>query len=107
MLYDELDNYEKCKDLPKQRPNSMNDYGVVLNYIGLEPFITDLCDNFLNIIAEWMFPFKDTNFTYFGTLDHHHTFTVEYELNGDIFLDMHVDDSEITFNINLFDQFYG
>ena len=96
----------------------MNNYGVILNYIGLEPFITDLFDTYLTKIAEWVYPSdepkndtemkdEDLDFTFHGTLDHHHTFMVQYKMDADLFLDMHIDDSEVTFNINLLDKFEG
>ena len=117
-LVEELDNYEKTDYLPKERPNSMNNYGVILNYIGLEPFVTNLFDKYLKVIAQWIYPSnieknddelddEDLDFTFHGTLDHHHTFMVQYKMDADLFLDMHIDDSEVTFNINLLDKFNG
>jgi len=117
-LVAELRNYEQTDGLPKDRPNSMNNYGVILNYIGLEPFVTDLFETYLTKIAQWLYPSnidkhdeelpdEDLDFTHHGTLDHHHTFMVQYKMDADLFLDMHIDDSEVTFNVNLLDEFTG
>eukprot|EP01084_Bolivina_argentea_P313739 543356_1 len=117
-LVKELRNFENTPYLSKDRPNSMNNYGVILNNIGLEPFVTDLFDKYLTTIANWIFPSnvkkndieltdEDLDFTYNGSLDHHHTFMVQYKTDADLFLDMHIDDSEVTFNINIFDEFTG
>lgn len=100
ILMEEIQNFEKS-DFPKQRPNSMNNYGVILNNIGLE----HLFDFFLDLVRPLtgiLFPKKGGN-----SIDHHHSFVVEYKIGNDLNLDMHIDDSEITFNVNLFDQFTG
>jgi hypothetical protein len=40
-------------------------------------------------------------------LDAHHGFVVEYDMKGDRKLDLHVDDSEVTLNLSLGEQFEG
>ncbi|MDP2438570.1 MAG: hypothetical protein Q8P67_22740 [archaeon] len=87
--------------LPAAKPNSMNNYGVVLDDIGLEEFFVRLIDTHLRPIACELYP--DIG----ASLDSHHGFVVEYSPEGDKDLDMHIDDSEVTFNINLDDQFSG
>ena len=100
-LVEELRRYENT-NLPKFRPNSMNNYGVILNEIGLHPFITALCRLAFFEIGQLLLPMFAEN-----SLDHHHTFVVEYGEGRDVFLDMHVDDSEVTFNVNICDTFEG
>uniref|UniRef100_A0A6B2L3U1 Fe2OG dioxygenase domain-containing protein n=1 Tax=Arcella intermedia TaxID=1963864 RepID=A0A6B2L3U1_9EUKA len=100
-LMEEIRNFENS-DLPKQRPNSMNNYGLILNNIGLEPMF----DIFIEV---YMKPIATLLFSEFGgrSLDHHHTFVVEYKVGKDLSLDMHTDDSEVTLNVNLYDSFEG
>ena len=118
LLSEELGHYENTENVPKDRPNSMNNYGVILNRMGLEPLITDLFDRYLTVIAQWIYPSnldkgdaeledEDLDFTFHGTLDHHHSFMVQYKMGADLLLDMHIDDSEVTFNVNLMDTFKG
>eukprot|EP00965_Chrysotila_dentata_P105795 3495046-Pleurochrysis_carterae.AAC.3 len=41
LLLDELDNYERS-GLPVTRPNSMNNYGLILNQIGMKPMLDEM-----------------------------------------------------------------
>ena len=75
------------------RPNSMNNYGVVLAEIGLEPSMDQLLDTWLAPLTDQYFPDHAG-----GQLDHQHTFVVDYAETGDTSLDFHVDDSEVTLN---------
>jgi hypothetical protein len=133
ILAAEVKQYEATPGLPKFRPNSMNRYGLILNEIGLKPFVDELCRVFIFPIASCLFPEQllgvDTlasssspsaagchgdNEADGGAprysrcfLDHHHTFVVEYRTGGDVALDMHSDDSEVTLNVNLSSNFEG
>ena len=40
-------------------------------------------------------------------IDSHHTSVVKYEMENELSFDMHIVDSEITFNVNLLDQLNG
>jgi hypothetical protein len=166
ILAGEVKNFE-ASTLPRFRPNSMNRYGLILNEIGLKPFLDELCQCVMFPIGEMLFPEQlsvassraappphetpaTTLLTAAGDvngegaanpvrddhlqsssrrgegegsrqrrnspqrhhrrtccLDAHHTFVVEYRHGGDTALDMHSDDSEITFNVNLVDSFEG
>ena len=85
-----------------QRPNSMNRYGVILNYVGMEGLMTAIQrlvkqtniaeDKFGAVGADW---------------DGHHSFIVQYAPTKDKGLDMHTDDSDVTFNICLGIDFVG
>jgi len=79
----------------------MNNYGVILNNIGMEPVF----DKLLEIIK----PLAGTLYPQYGgkSVDHHHTFIVQYKMGKDISLDMHTDDSEVTLNVNISDDFEG
>lgn len=103
LLISELENFEKSQ-LPKRRPNSMNNYGLILSDIGLSPLIDRIMSQYLTPIAERLFPSEPVSLG----LDHHHSFIVEYrDKGGDQGLDMHHDASEITVNICLGKSFQG
>lgn len=101
LIIDELRSYESS-GLPKPRPNSMNNYGLVLNEIGMERMFDDLVLRCVRPIASLLFDDCGGQ-----TLDRHHSFLVEYREGQDLSLDMHVDDSDVTLNINLLDGFEG
>jgi hypothetical protein len=103
LLVAEIRNYESCDKMPRFRPNSMNRYGVVVNEIGLQPFLNMLCHRVIFPIAHLLLP----TFTHNNSLDQHHSFVVEYRKGQDTFLDMHSDDSEVTLNVNILDTFQG
>eukprot|EP00911_Craspedida_sp_UC1_P000947 UC1_evm10s708 len=98
----ELNAFE-ASTLPKTRPNSMNAYGLVLNDVGFERFCDHLLAKVVQPLARLILPDASAG----HALDHHHTFVVSYERGKDKALDMHVDDSEVTLNVNLHDAFKG
>ena len=84
------------------RPNSMNNYGIIVNQIGLQPAITTLHTHALHPLASLLFPVQaGAKFT------GHHSFMVKYTAGEDLGLDMHTDDSDVTFNICLGRNFTG
>eukprot|EP01062_Namystynia_karyoxenos_P011196 TRINITY_DN13991_c0_g1_i2.p1 TRINITY_DN13991_c0_g1~~TRINITY_DN13991_c0_g1_i2.p1 ORF type:complete len:488 (+),score=150.41 TRINITY_DN13991_c0_g1_i2:80-1465(+) len=99
-LLAELDSFEGS-GLPARRPNSMNRYGVIVNDIGLEGMMTRLQREYLAPLAAALFPGPGTQ------LDRHHAFAVRYKVGEDLGLDMHTDDSEVTFNVCLGRVFAG
>mmetsp|Transcript_21650 Transcript_21650/g.51719 ORF Transcript_21650/g.51719 Transcript_21650/m.51719 type:complete len:351 (+) Transcript_21650:65-1117(+) len=100
MLMEEMENY--CDSgLPIRRPNSMNNYGLVLNEIGMRDMITQLQQQYLLPIAKTLFPVEGSQF------DFHHSFIVKYKQGEDLGLDMHTDDSDVTFNVCLGREFTG
>ena len=52
---EELDKFHGT-GLPARRPNSMNNYGIVVNEIGMEPALDQLCHNLLQPLAQYLFP---------------------------------------------------
>ena len=102
MFVRDLHLYE-TSSLPKYRPNSMNNYGVVVNDIGMEGMISALVRQYMQPIARLFF----AQTTAGQPLDAHHSFVVEYRTGHDTNLDMHSDDSDVTVNINLCDEFVG
>ena len=100
LILQELDCYN-ASGLPSPRPNSMNKYGLILNSIGLEDSFARLQQDVLNQISRLLFPEIGLQ------LDAHHTFLVQYTPGEDLGLDMHTDDSDVTFNICLGREFTG
>lgn len=99
-LIAEMAHYE-ASGLPVRRPNSMNEYGLILNMIGLEPMLDRLQTEVWQPIAQELFPAIGAEF------DRHHSFIVHYQMGKDLGLDMHTDDSEVTFNVCLGKEFKG
>jgi len=97
---EEVDSYG-ASGLPVRRPNSMNNYGLIVNEIGLRPALTALQQEILQPIANVLFP--DVGYEFRD----HHSFVVQYKPNEDKGLDMHTDDSDVTFNVCLGDTFEG
>ncbi|EFC48978.1 hypothetical protein NAEGRDRAFT_35199 [Naegleria gruberi] len=92
-MIEEKNNYEKNHHV-KLRPNSMNNYGIVIDEIGLGKFFDVFIVEYLCPLAKIMNP---AGFD----LDDHHTFFVEYFIGGDKDLNVHVDDAELTLNVCL------
>jgi len=101
MFLDELDGY-RASGLPISRPNSMNNYGIIVNHIGLRPAITRFQKDVLQPLSELLFPVQVQ-----GGFDSHHSFMVQYKADEDLGLDMHTDDSDVTFNMCLGRSFTG
>lgn len=112
MLVNEASHYRSL-GMPQQAPNSMNNYGLVLNEVGLRPTFDKVLQGFLLGIGARLFGGDANRATELhgqplctdmwggGTLDYHHTFIVRYRPDEDRHLDMHVDDCDVTFNFGL------
>ncbi|KAL6884520.1 hypothetical protein ACP4OV_010456 [Aristida adscensionis] len=104
-LLDEVENFEKWVHLMNfkiMRPNTMNNYGAVLDDFGLEAMLNQFMEQFISPISKVFYPEVGG-----GTLDSHHAFVVEYGKDRDTELGFHVDDSEVTLNVCLGKQFSG
>ncbi|CAN8192634.1 unnamed protein product [Coccothraustes coccothraustes] len=98
-LLEELENFEQS-DMPKGRPNTMNNYGVLLNELGMdEPFLTPLRERLLPITA-LLYPELGG-----ACLDSHKAFVVKYSLHEDLDLSSHYDNAEVTLNVSLGKEF--
>ena len=71
----------------------MNNYGVIVNDIGMMSIISSLQQQYIWPIARVLFPIEGSRF------NDHHSFIVRYQANEDLGLDMHTDDSDVTFNV--------
>lgn len=104
MFNEEVGNFyavSEERDIPVRRPNSMNNYGVILNEIGMRPMISAFQREYLWPVARHLFPIEASQF------DGHHSFMVRYRAGEDLGLDMHTDDSDVTFNVCLGEVFTG
>ncbi|CAH2295790.1 2-oxoglutarate and iron-dependent oxygenase domain-containing 2 isoform X1 [Pelobates cultripes] len=99
-LVEELENFERS-DLPKGRPNTMNNHGVLLNELGFDDtFINPLRDKYLQPLASLLYP------DWGGyCLDSHKAFIVKYAVHEDVDLSCHYDNAEVTLNICLGKEF--
>ena len=101
-LLEEIHHFESwCEQNGKEvhRPNSMNNYGAILDDFGFEACLEQMISQFVNVLSYVLFPYIG------ATLDHHHAFMVEYEMGKDQALSMHVDDSDVTLNVCLGNTF--
>jgi hypothetical protein len=104
-LLEELDHFEAWmaqQDLPVIRPNTMNNYGAVLDTFGFEPMLDDLMRVCVSPFASIFYPEVGGD-----SLDGHHGFVVEYALGKDVDLGFHVDVSDVTLNVCLGERFRG
>ncbi|XP_021896169.1 uncharacterized PKHD-type hydroxylase At1g22950-like [Carica papaya] len=105
LLLSEVENFERwvhAVNCGIMRPNTMNEYGVVLDDFGFETMLGQLMDVYIKPISKVFFPEVGGS-----TLDYHHGFIVEYGIDRDVELGFHVDDSEVTLNVCLGRQFSG
>ena len=96
----EIDNYF-ASGLPIRRPNSMNNYGLIVNEIGMEPSLTALQQQYILPLAKLLYPKQGQAF------HAHHSFMVQYKAGKDLGLDMHTDDSDVTLNVCMGREFTG
>ncbi|XP_035218960.1 2-oxoglutarate and iron-dependent oxygenase domain-containing protein 2-like isoform X2 [Stegodyphus dumicola] len=101
-LLDEIAHYEES-NLPKERPNTMNKYGVLLDELGFhDEFSCILRVKYLDTLAAVLFP------EWRGKgLDSHKIFTVGYKIGHDVDLSYHFDNCEVTLNVCLSKNFKG
>jgi ankyrin repeat protein len=97
-LVEEMVHYEQS-GLPVRRPNSMNNYGLVLNSMGLEDMCSDIMKQLIEPLSSELY--GESGFRA------HHSFIVKYKIGEDLDLDTHIDSSDITLNICLGKQFEG
>jgi len=84
------------------RPNTLSDYGVVLDDLGFATALDAVMRTCVRPLAAHLFPEVGG-----ATLDDHHAFIVGYGDAGPRDLGFHVDDSEVTLNLCLGERFDG
>jgi len=106
LFNEEIANFHEASEkyqIPSAgRPNNMNNYGVFVNEIGMRPMITALQQTVLWPLARRLFPVQASE-----GFDDHRSFTVDYRSDQDMGVDMHTDDSDVTFNVCLGHNFTG
>mmetsp|Transcript_5355 Transcript_5355/g.14901 ORF Transcript_5355/g.14901 Transcript_5355/m.14901 type:complete len:637 (-) Transcript_5355:228-2138(-) len=112
LLLEEVANYRQS-GLPSRAPNSMNNYGLVLNEIGMRPVFSRLLKEVFQPIGARLFGDDSDRVETVGgvavgtenwggsTLNDHHSFIVQYRPSDDKHLDMHIDECDVTFNFGI------
>eukprot|EP00029_Vermamoeba_vermiformis_P011545 TRINITY_DN6369_c0_g1_i1.p1 TRINITY_DN6369_c0_g1~~TRINITY_DN6369_c0_g1_i1.p1 ORF type:complete len:449 (-),score=136.63 TRINITY_DN6369_c0_g1_i1:32-1345(-) len=102
-LLTETDNYKQSGG-PIQRPNSMNNYGLIFDHMSgaFRDMMHLLMVRYIRPLATALFPEVQGS-----QLNQHHAFMVEYELGKDVKLDVHQDLSDVTLNVCLGRTFEG
>ncbi|XP_064209518.1 2-oxoglutarate and iron-dependent oxygenase domain-containing protein 2 [Anguilla rostrata] len=99
-LIEELEHFEQS-EAPKGRPNTMNNYGILLNELGFDQgFITPLREKYLRPVAALLYPDCGGH-----CLDSHKAFVVKYAMQEDLDLSYHYDNAEVTLNVSLGKEF--
>lgn len=131
LLQAELEHAQAFKHpggLEWTRPNTMNNFGFVLNELGLGPMLDQILQKVLAPLARMLLPAyssgggkvrRSSNTVgedgspsqpsgHAGTsLDAQHTFTIRYSVGEDTSLDDHMDQSAVTLNVCLGGDFEG
>ncbi|XP_062874137.1 2-oxoglutarate and iron-dependent oxygenase domain-containing protein 2 isoform X2 [Trichomycterus rosablanca] len=95
-LLEELEHFEES-GAPKGRPNTMNNYGILLDELGFdEGLIAPLRELYLKPVASLLYPDCGGKW-----LDSHKAFAVKYKLQEDLDLSYHYDNAEVTLNVAL------
>lgn len=90
-LLEELDFANTQTLLNFSRPNTMNNYGIVLEELGLSQLLDELMHKYLAPLADLVFPEWGG-----ASLDHHHSFTIRYRHGEDLDLAQHMDASDVS-----------
>ena len=98
----DLEHWYNSQAMLLERPNSMNDYGFIMDQHGYHVALKELVSKVVSPLATAAF--KDVGGQ---SLDQHHGFVVSYGPAADRVLGFHVDDSEVTLNLCLSDDFEG
>jgi hypothetical protein len=88
--------------IPIHRPNSMNNYGIIIDELGYRSAIESLMKKYVLPISSLFY----SDF-YGSSLDKHHCFLVRYKPGEDLDLALHIDDAEVTLNVCLGKAFTG
>ncbi|KAK4315246.1 hypothetical protein Pmani_013519 [Petrolisthes manimaculis] len=94
-LVEELANYEQSP-LPKASPNTMNSYGIKLDELGFDAFMSRLRSDYLTPLTRLLYPDCGGD-----QLDSHKAFIVTYRQGQDVDLAYHYDNAEVTLNVAL------
>uniref|UniRef100_A0A0G4H3D6 Fe2OG dioxygenase domain-containing protein n=1 Tax=Chromera velia CCMP2878 TaxID=1169474 RepID=A0A0G4H3D6_9ALVE len=104
MINEEIQNFQEVAEklsISYRKPNTMNNFGVILNDIGMKDVLSDFQRRFILPLSRCLYPEEGEY------LHDHHSFIVQYCAEGDKGLGMHKDDSEVTLNVCLGHDFTG
>ncbi|KAI6659957.1 2-oxoglutarate and iron-dependent oxygenase domain-containing protein 2 isoform X1 [Oopsacas minuta] len=102
LLVEELEYFE-ASPMPKDRPNTMNNFGLLLSEVGFDlRFMDPWRIEYLVPISRLLYPDCCG-----GSLDSHRVFIVRYKLGEDLDLATHFDNAEVTINVSIGDVFEG
>ena len=96
------DHWLLSDNQPPNPPNSMHEYGTILNDIGFEDVLTELSQKVILPLIAHLYPEVDSH-----KISTFHAFSVQYGAHGDRDLGFHVDASEVTVNICLGESWEG
>jgi hypothetical protein len=99
-LVEEVERIQKS-GINTNSPNTMNNFGVILDNFGMFKFLNSLM-HYVMRLTTLLFP----NWGGDSLVDHH-GFVVEYKIGKDEKLDYHMDSSDITLNVCLGKNFEG
>src|SRR5687768_1964605 len=80
----------------------LNRYGPILDEFGFYDLLQDFTAQIATPLSKMLYPQYGAD-----SLDSHHGFVVEYKIGKDVDLGFHIDDSEVTINVCLGQQFEG
>ena len=102
LLVEELQHFE-ASPMPKERPNTMNNFGLLLGEIGFDlSFMDPWRTEYILPISRLLYPDCCG-----GSLDSQRVFIVRYKLGEDLALSTHYDNAEVTINVSIGDVFEG
>lgn len=96
-LLDEAEAYQtwaEANGVELSRPNSMNNYGLLLNDIGMRDWLTA-------VMRKFVAPLSSLYYDEIGPLRSHYGFLVDYEVGKQRSLAEHYDTSDVTLNVCL------
>ncbi|XP_037092926.1 2-oxoglutarate and iron-dependent oxygenase domain-containing protein 2-like isoform X2 [Pollicipes pollicipes] len=97
---EELHLFEES-DMPKGRPNTMNNHGILLDELGMnQEFFDVLREEYIQPITALLYPELGGE-----SLDSHKVFVVKYKQGEDEDLGCHFDNAELSMNVSLNDGY--
>ncbi|XP_041760115.1 2-oxoglutarate and iron-dependent oxygenase domain-containing protein 2 isoform X1 [Coregonus clupeaformis] len=99
-LIEDMEHFEQST-VPNGRPNTMNNYGILLNELGFDDgFTTPLREQYLQPLTSLLYPECGGR-----CLNSHKAFIVKYDMHEDLDLSYHYDNAEVTRNVSLQKEF--
>ena len=100
MFVEEIESFERS-GMPLTRPNSMNNYGIILRDVGLADMVERVLADYLAPLSAKLYP----DYEEAQSIDSMHAFIVQYRLSEDRSLEFHYDDAHVTMVITVYISF--